>query len=102
REARAQGAELAQRIRSRADRERTVLVAEAQRDSEIIRGQGDSQAIKIFADSFGQDPEFFAFYRSMQAYGKALDGDDTTLVLSPDSEFFRFLGNLQGAPREDN
>ncbi|RMF11349.1 MAG: protease modulator HflC [Alphaproteobacteria bacterium] len=95
-EARAQGAELAQRIRSRADRERTVIIAEAQRDAEIIRGEGDSRAIKIFADAFGKDVDFFAFYRSMQAYTKALDGEDTTLVLSPDSEFFRFLDSLEG------
>lgn len=102
REARAQGAELAQRIRSRADRERTVIIAEAQRDSEIIRGQGDSQAVKIFADAFGQDAEFFAFYRSMQAYTKSLDSKDTTLVLSPNSEFFRFFGNLEGTPTKDD
>lgn len=90
-EARAQGAEQAQRIRSAADRERTVILAEAQRDSEIIRGQGDSKAIKLFANAFSRDPEFFAFYRSMQAYSKALKKDDTSMVLSPDSEFLQYF-----------
>jgi membrane protease subunit HflC len=95
-EFRAQGAESAQRIRSRADREKTVLIAEAQKQSEILRGEGDSKAVKIFADAFGKDPDFFAFYRSMQAYSKALGGDDTTMVLTPDSEFFRYFGNIDG------
>lgn len=95
-EFRAQGAETAQRIRSRADREKTVLIAEAQKQSEILRGEGDGKAVKIFADAFGKDADFFAFYRSMQAYGQALGSDDTTLVLSPDSEFFRFFGNIDG------
>jgi|TARA_B100001245_G_C22818743_1_gene394083 membrane protease subunit HflC len=93
-EYRAQGDEASQRIRSRADKERTILLANAKRESEILRGQGDALAVKIFADSFGQDEDFFAFYRSMQAYGVALGSDDTTLVLSPDSEFFRFFGNI--------
>ncbi len=95
-EFRAQGAETAQRIRSRADREKTVLIAEAQKQSEILRGEGDGKAVKIFADAFGKDKDFFAFYRSMQAYGKALGTDDTTMVLSPDSEFFRFFGSIGG------
>ncbi|NQV22315.1 MAG: protease modulator HflC [Rhodospirillales bacterium] len=95
-EFRAQGAETAQRIRSRADREKTVLIADAQKQSEILRGEGDGKAVKIFADAFGKDSEFFAFYRSMQAYGLALGNDDTTLVLSPDSEFFRFFGDIDG------
>ena len=93
-EYRAQGDEASQRIRSRADKERTILLANAKRESEILRGQGDALAVKIFADSFGQDEDFFAFYRSMQAYSLALGSDDTTLVLSPDSEFFRFFGNI--------
>lgn len=95
-EFRAQGSETAQRIRSRADREKTVLIAEAQKQSEILRGEGDGKAVKIFAEAFGKDPDFFAFYRSMQAYGQALGNDDTTLVLSPDSEFFRFFGDIEG------
>ncbi|MAU40573.1 MAG: HflC protein [Kordiimonas sp.] len=91
-EARAKGDEEALRIRSKADREKTVLLAEAKRDAEIIRGEGDAIAVKLFADAFSQDPEFFSFYRSMQAYSAALSKDDTTLVLSPDSEFFKFFG----------
>jgi len=95
-EYRAQGDETSQRIRSRADKERTILLANATRESEIIRGQGDAKAVKIFADAFGQDEEFFSFYRSMQAYSQALGADDTTMVLSPDSEFFRYFGRLYG------
>lgn len=95
-EFRAQGEEESQRIRSRADRERTVILAEANRQSEILRGEGDAEAVRIFADAFGRDSEFFAFYRSMQAYGQALGQEDTTMVLSPDSEFFRFFGSLEG------
>jgi membrane protease subunit HflC len=90
-ELRAQGAELAQRIRSRADRERRVIIAEAEKEGEIIRGEGDAQAIRIFAEAFGQDVDFFSFYRSMQAYRDALGDDNTSFVLSPDSEFFRFF-----------
>tara|TARA_B100001123_G_scaffold445922_1_gene598791 strand:- start:1871 stop:2752 length:882 start_codon:yes stop_codon:yes gene_type:complete len=97
REFRAQGAEISQRIRSRADREKTVLLAEARKQSQILRGQGDGRRNRIFADAFSTDPEFFAFYRSMEAYREALGSNDTTLILSPDSEFFRFFGNLDGA-----
>jgi membrane protease subunit HflC len=95
-EARAQGQEQAQQIRSRADREKTVLIAEAQRESQIVRGEGDAQAIRVYAESFGKDPQFFAFYRSMQAYKEALGNGDTTMVLSPDSDFFRFFGSPVG------
>ncbi|CTQ53014.1 Modulator of FtsH protease HflC [Roseibium album] len=97
-ELRAQGEEVARRIRSRADRDATVLVAEANRDSEIIRGDGDAERNKIFAEAFGADPEFFAFYRSMQAYEAGLQSGDTSLVLSPDSSFFRFFKDPAGAP----
>jgi membrane protease subunit HflC len=96
-ELRAQGAELAQRIRSRADRERRVIIAEAEKDGQIIRGEGDAQAVRIFADAFGQDVDFFTFYRSMQAYRQALGDDNTSFVLSPDSEFFRFFNNPEPA-----
>ena len=96
REFRAQGAEISQRIRSRADREKTVLLAEARKQSQILRGQGDGRRNRIFADAFSIDPEFFAFYRSMEAYKEALGSNDTTMVLSPDSEFFRFFGALDG------
>ncbi len=97
REARAQGFEKAQRIRASADRERTVLLAEAEKESEITRGAGDKQSYRIAADAYGTDPEFYGFYRSMQAYRNALQGDDTTMVLSPDSEFFRYFGAF-GSP----
>ncbi len=96
REARAQGAEIAQRIRSRADRDKTVLLAEAKRDAEITRGKGDGERSRIFADAVGKDPEFFAFYRSMRAYQEAFKPADTTMVLSPDSEFFRYFIDLSG------
>lgn len=99
REARAQGAELAQRIRSRADRERTVIIAEAQRESEIIRGEGDANAIKTFAEAFSKDPDFYSFYRSMQAYRQALGNEDTTLILSPKSEFFRYFDSTEAGRR---
>ncbi|MHA7777504.1 protease modulator HflC [Roseibium sp. M-1] len=95
-EIRAQGEEAARRIRSRADRDATVLVAEARRDSEIMRGTGDAERNKIFAEAFGADPEFFAFYRSMQAYEAGLKSGDTSLVLSPDSSFFRFFKDPSG------
>jgi modulator of FtsH protease HflC len=96
REFRAQGAELAQRIRSVAERERTVLLAEAQRDAEITRGQGDGESVKTYADAFGRDPSFFTFYRSMQAYREALGNKDTTMVLSPDGDFFRYFNSADG------
>lgn len=96
-EARAQGQEMAQEIRSRADRERTVIIAEAERDAQIIRGAGDKAAIKIFADAFGADPKFYEFYRSMEAYRNALGNSGTTLVLSPDSDFFKHFDTLAPA-----
>lgn len=95
-EIRAQGEEQARRIRSRADRDATVLVAEAKRDAEIIRGDGDAERNRIFAEAFGADPDFFAFYRSMQAYETGLKKGDTSLVLSPDSSFFRYFNNPMG------
>ena len=95
-EARAEGQEIYQRTRSRADRDVAVTLAEARRDAEIIRGEGDAQRNAIFAEAFGRDPDFFAFYRSMQAYEKALRAGDTTMVLSPDSEFFRYFENADG------
>ena len=96
REFRAQGAEISQRIRSRADREKTVLLAEAQKQAQILRGEGDANAIRIFAEAFGTDVDFFTFYRSMQAYRESLGGEDTTMVLSPDSDFFRYFGSMLG------
>ncbi len=96
REYRAQGAEQALGIRSSADRERTILLAEANRSAEILRGEGDGAAVKVFADAFGQDVEFFTFYRSMQAYREALQPNGTTMVLAPDAEFFRFFRSMLG------
>ena len=94
-EFRAKGAEMAVTITSTADKEVTVILADAQKQSEIMKGEGDGERDKIFADAFGQDPEFFAFYRAMQAYEKALIGGETSLILSPDSEFFKFFGNIK-------
>ena len=94
-EFRAKGAEMAVTITSTADKEVTVILAESQKQSEIMKGEGDGLRNKIFADAFGQDPEFFAFYRAMQAYEKALIGGETSLILSPDSEFFKFFGNIK-------
>ena len=91
REARAEGAELAQRVRAGAERDRTVLLAEAQARADIQRGQGEQEAIAIFADAFQRDPDFFQFWRTMQAYRDAFSEGDTRLVLTPDSEFFRFF-----------
>ena len=92
-EFRAKGAEMAVTITSTADKEVTVLLANAKKQSEIMKGEGDGQRNKIFADAFGKDPEFFSFYRAMQAYEKALIGGDTSLILSPDSDFFKFFGS---------
>ncbi|MGE3246954.1 MAG: protease modulator HflC [Beijerinckiaceae bacterium] len=92
-EFRAQGAQKKQEIESKADRDVVVLRAEAQKKAQEIRGQGDAQRNKIFADAYAKDPEFFSFYRSMQAYEKGLQTSDTRLVITPDSEFFRYFGN---------
>jgi membrane protease subunit HflC len=98
-EFRAQGAQRAQEIRSRADREVTVLVAEATSQSEQIRGEGDSIRNQIFADAFNKDADFFAFYRSMQAYETSLKSGDTRLLLKPDTNFFRYFNDPSGKPR---
>lgn len=90
---RARGEEQAQSLRAIADRQAVEIVAAATRDAEIIRGQGDAERNRIFASAYGQDPEFFEFYRSMQSYRTALQGGNTTMVLSPDSEFFRYFGS---------
>ena len=91
-EFRAQGAEIAAKITSTADKEVTVILATANKQSEIMKGEGDGKRNKIFAEAFGRDPEFFGFYRAMQSYEKALIGGDTSLILSPDSDFFKFFG----------
>lgn len=99
-ELRAKGTQESLRIRAEADREAVVTVAEANRDSEILRGQGEGERNRIFAEAFEQDPDFFEFYRSMKAYETAIEGTDTTLVLSPDSEFFKFFLSAAGADRQ--
>ncbi len=97
-EIRAVGTERSLQIRAQADRQAVVLVAEAQRDAEIIRGEGEAKRNGIFASAFQQNPEFFAFYRSMKAYANSLQGSDTTFVLSPDSEFFEYFSGRAGTP----
>ena len=92
-EFRAKGAEEAQRIRAEADKEKTVILAEATRKSEILKGEGESSSIDIYSEAFKRDPEFYSFYRSMQAYDKVLGEDGTTMILSPDSEFLQYLND---------
>jgi membrane protease subunit HflC len=97
-EFRAQGKQRGQEIRSKADREVTILVAEAQSQGEQIRGDGDSKRNQIFAEAFGKDPDFFSFYRSMQAYETGMKHNDTRFLLKPDSNFFRFFNAPSGKP----
>lgn len=94
---RAQGTEDGLRRRAVADRQVVEITADAQRDAEILRGQGDAERNRIFAEAFSKNPDFFEFYRSMAAYSAALSSQDTTLVLSPNSEFFRYFDNAAGA-----
>lgn len=94
-ELRAVGQAQATRIRAEADREAVELIAKSRRESEIVRGEGEANRNQVFAEAFERDPDFFAFYRSMQAYAKSLTSSDTTLVLRPDSEFFRYFGTGQ-------
>jgi len=95
-EYRAQGAEQAQKITAKADRDVIVLKAEAQRQADQIKGEGDAERNRIFADAFGKDPDFFAFYRSMQAYESAFKPGETRFLVSPKSDFFRFFGAPEG------
>jgi membrane protease subunit HflC len=97
-EFRAQGSQKAQEIRARADRDVTVLLAEANSQSESIRGQGDAERNRIFADAYGKDANFFSFYRTMQAYERSMQRGDTHLVLRPDSDFFRYFSDPTGKP----
>ena len=94
-EFRARGAEMAVTITSTADKEVSIILADANKNSEIMKGEGDGERNRIFAEAFGRDPEFFAFYRAMQAYETALIGGETSLILSPDSEFFKLFGNIK-------
>jgi len=96
-ELRAKGSEESQRIKAKADAEKEILLAEASRDAERVRGSGDADRIKVFAEAFGKDPDFFAFYRSMQAYESSMKAGDTRLLISPQSsDFFRYLTDPTG------
>ena len=97
-EFRAQGSQKSQEIKAKADRDVTVLLADATNQSEQVRGQGDAVRNGIFADAYTRDPDFFAFYRSMQAYERSMQHGDTHLVLRPDSDFFRYFGDPSGKP----
>jgi membrane protease subunit HflC len=97
-EFRAQGGQKAQEIRANADREATVIVAEANSQAEQVRGEGDAERNRLFAEAYGKDPDFFAFYRSMNAYVNGLKSSDTRFLLTPDSDFFRFFGSPSGKP----
>jgi membrane protease subunit HflC len=92
---RAEGAEIKARIQAEADRDRTIILANANRTAQILRGEGEGIKTSILIEAFGQDEEFFGFYRSMEAYGVAL-GENTTMVLSPKGEFFRYFGDISG------
>ena len=94
---RARGKERAQEVRATADRKALELVSDAKRQAEIIRGESDAERNAIYAKAFGRDEEFFAFYRSLTAYERALKGSNSTMVLSPDSEFFNYLKSPTGA-----
>jgi membrane protease subunit HflC len=97
-EFRAQGGQKAQEIRSKADREVTVIIADANSTAEQVRGAGDAERNRLFAEAYGKDPDFFAFYRSMSAYENGLRANDTRFLLRPDSDFFRFFGSAAGKP----
>ena len=97
REIRANGAEEADKIRAEADKQKTIILAEAKKQSDLTRGNGEAEAIKIYANSYGRDPEFADFYRSMNAYTEAFKGEKTKMVVSPDSEFFKYFGNIRNA-----
>lgn len=96
REERAEGAEDAQTIRAKADREVIVIRADAEKQADILRGEGDSERNRILAEAYGQDTEFFEFYRSMLAYQRALKGNSTSMLLDPKSDFFKFFGDIEG------
>jgi len=100
-EFRANGSQRKQEIQARADRDVTVLIAEAQSKAEQIRGEGDAERNRIFAEAFTRDPDFFAFYRSMQAYETGLRANDTRMVIKPDSDFFRYFADPSGKQREN-
>jgi membrane protease subunit HflC len=94
---RGEGTQAAKTVRANAERERTVILADAQRNGQKVRGDGDGKSIQIYADAYGQEPKFFAFYRSLHAYREALNGNTTSFVLNPSNSFFRFFENPEGA-----
>ncbi len=98
-EFRAQGSQRSQETRAKADRDVTVLIAQATSMGEQRRGEGDAERNRIYADAFGRDPDFFAFYRSMQAYENGMHASDTRMLLKPDSDFFRYFGDPMGKAR---
>ncbi|MGI9463745.1 MAG: protease modulator HflC [Aestuariivirgaceae bacterium] len=100
-EIRAVGQAQAARIKAEADRQKVELVATSQREAEIVRGEGEAKRNNVFASAFEKDPEFFSFYRTMKAYEKSLTDSDTTLVLTPDSEFFKFFGSSNSVPKAE-
>lgn len=91
REYRARGEEESKNIMARAEKQRTILVAEAKKKSETVRGEGDAQAVKIYADAFGKDADFYNFYKSMQVYKEVINKDNTEFILSPDNDFFKYI-----------
>jgi membrane protease subunit HflC len=93
-EFRAKGQQQAQNIRATADKEATIIVAEAEKNAQITRGEGDNEAVKLWNKTVGQDVDFYEFYRSLDAYRKSLAVDDTSLVLSPDSAFFKYFNKM--------
>lgn len=95
-EERALGQKTSEEIKANADRDSTIIVAEAKKTAEIMRGEGEAQRNKVFAQAFSKDPEFFEFYRTMQAYRMSFNSDDTTMVLSPKSDFFKYFGGDKG------
>ena len=96
---RAEGEEIARRVRAEADRQQTVILAEARREASILRGEGDANRHRILADAYGRDPEFFDFFRSLEAYRDTFSAGDSTMVLSPGSDFFRYFGDSSGGRR---
>jgi membrane protease subunit HflC len=97
REARAEGAEVAARIRAQAERDRTVILAEAEANAQILRGTGEQEAIRVFAEAFNRDPQFFQFWRTMQAYREVFSNSESRMILTPESDFFRFFRDMTGA-----
>lgn len=98
-ELRSQGAAEAEKIRADADRQREVLIAGAYREAQQVKGAGDAKATAIYAEAFGQSPEFYSFYRSLEAYRASFDGKDDVLVVDPSSDFFKFMKNSGGVRR---